>query len=609
MKARRQKIPKILTMSKLVYDVECYPNYFLILTLDLDTGEVLEWCTHNGKRKGLNPQEFLERAMKSTMIGFNSFGYDKAMVCAYLSGYNHEQLYALSQYLVTGDQLTPWRVWQEHPNITFHGWRDIDIMPICPGVASLKMYAGRIGFKKLQDLPIHWENDISEEDHKTMRPYCQNDIEATGELYDTVREGVKLRVALGRKYKIDLLSCSGPKIAEEVLKHELQAVGCKIVKYPEIELQEYYEYVAPEWLEFDEEVFQERLDTATLTSYKLSNDKKFKIPAELKTILKYKDRKYKMGIGGLHSQEKNRSVVVKPGYRMCEVDVGSFYPWMIINEKYAPEQYGEKFTEVYTKIVKDRMRAKAAGDDITAESLKLVINSSFGKFGNKYSAIFSPSLLIHTTLTGQFLLLKLIEMFERNGIDIVSANTDGVVCYYPDELRTEFDEVVRDWQELTNLKLDETEYSGLYNESVNSYLAVKPDGTYKGKATFAAPGLQKNPQAPIVAHAVAEHIAGRDHFIHTIKSCTDLSQFCYLRLVTGGCEYDLENVGKTIRWYIGTEFRLPFMYIKSGNNVPNSMNGVMCQLMPDEFPDDLNYAYYIQEAKDLFANLGLKLNG
>ncbi len=592
-------------MARVAYDVECYKNYFLIMSKDHDTGEIKEWRTHNGKRRGLNPQDFLELTKGRTMIGFNSFGYDIPMCCGYLSGFSHDELYDLSQYLVNGDQLTPWQVWNHWPNLQKFEWSDVDVMQIAPGVASLKMYAGRMGFKKLQDLPIHWESLISEKDHETMRPYCINDVEATLAIYDKVRPQVRLRHTLSKKYRVNLLSKSDPSIAESVLQHELKAAGCHVTKGHSVDSQ--YMYSAPDYLKFTSPGLQTYLDIATLTPFKLDNANKFKIPASLKDPIRYKGAKYKLGVGGLHSQEKHRCVVAEEGFRLCEVDVASYYPWMIINEGYAPAQYGESFTEVYTAIVKDRMRAKADGDTVTADSLKIVINSSFGKFGNRYSSIFSPSLLIHTTLTGQFLLLKLIEMMEMSGVKVVSANTDGIVCKYADESRASFDLVISKWQKLTDLILEETEYSGLYSESVNSYLAVKPDGTYKGKAAFASAGLSKNPQAPIVAHAVAEHIAGRGHYIHTLKQCTDVSQFCYLRRVTGGCEYDMEEVGKTVRWYIGINFRLPFCYITSGNNVPNSMNGVLCNLLPEEFPEDINYAYYIKEARDLFESIGVKI--
>ena len=70
---------------------------------------------------------------------------------------------------------------------------------------------------------------------------------------------------------------------------------------------------------------------------------------------------------------------------------------------------------IYQSIVKRRLEAKAKGDTVTADSLKITVNGSFGKFGSKYSFLYSPDLLINTTLTGQLTLLMLIEMITLAG--------------------------------------------------------------------------------------------------------------------------------------------------------------------------------------------------
>src|SRR5690606_23235893 len=53
-----------------------------------------------------------------------------------------------------------------------------------------------------------------------------------------------------------------------------------------------------------------------------------------------------------------------------------------------------------------------------ADSLKITINGSFGKLGSMWSILFSPNLLIQTTVTGQLALLLLIEWLEAEGIQV-----------------------------------------------------------------------------------------------------------------------------------------------------------------------------------------------
>ena len=115
------------------------------------------------------------------------------------------------------------------------------------------------------------------------------------------------------------------------------------------------------------------------------------------------------GIGGLHSQEKSISVVSNETHVMRNADFASYYPFIILNQGLYPKHLGTKFLSVYRSIVETRLRAKADGNKLIAESLKITINGSFGKLGSKYSKLYSPNLMLATTITGQLTLLMLIE--------------------------------------------------------------------------------------------------------------------------------------------------------------------------------------------------------
>ena len=113
-----------------------------------------------------------------------------------------------------------------------------------------------------------------------------------------------------------------------------------------------------------------------------------------------------------------------------DCDVASYYPSIILNQGLCPANIGENFLRVYKKIVDERLKAKKEGDKVVSESLKIVINGSFGKFGSKFSALYAPEMLLQVTLTGQLALLMLIEKLENADIKVISANTDGVVSVF-----------------------------------------------------------------------------------------------------------------------------------------------------------------------------------
>lgn len=598
---------------KFVFDVECYPNYFSVAIRDLDSRKVFFFEKYNDEEIGEDMDLLFDFMGMSTFIGFNSMRYDDFMVSGYLSYFDNAKLFKLSQAVISNrDPLLPWNGWRTYAKsmglVRYESKLSIDLFNIPKGFHSLKMYAARIGFRKLQELPIHWSKELTDEDLKILRPYNINDIDATEAIYIDQKPQILLRSVLGKQYRRKLHSKSDAQIAEAVIKIELERAGITPIRGEDVVTEDFYKYTPPAQLSFDTEVMQERFEEVCNYEFHIGKDGKMKAPKAMGKVIELYGTKYQMGVGGLHSKEANRSVEAADDEFICDVDVASYYPSMIRNEEYAPPQYDkDTFLEVYGGIVDKRLAAKAEGDKTTADSLKIVINASFGKFGNKYSALFAPSLLIHTTITGQLYLLKLIEMMESEGIKVVSANTDGIVCKFKKQEDMLFETVVTDWEILTKLVLERTDYRGLYSQSVNNYFAVKPDGTYKGKAAFADMGIgiiDVAPNGHIVGQAVMEYVAGGRHYADVINECNDIREFVFMQKVTGGAEYDMENVGSSVRWYIGTKFRLPMTYIKSGNNVPNTANAVLALDLPEEIPADLWRGWYIREAKKLLKNIG-----
>ena len=93
--------------------------------------------------------------------------------------------------------------------------------------------------------------------------------------------------------------------------------------------------------------------------------------------------------------------------------------------------------KIYREIVAQRLEEKAAGNTLVANSLKIVINSFFGKSSNQYSALYDPRVMVSTTVMRQVLLLWLIAVLEDADIRVISAKTDGIVVKVPVDLESE----------------------------------------------------------------------------------------------------------------------------------------------------------------------------
>lgn len=306
---------------------------------------------------------------------------------------------------------------------------------------------------------------------------------------------------------------------------------------------------------------------------------------------------------------------------------------------------------------------KKAGKDSTQahcenEGGKIMINGTFGKLGSPYSVLFAPEMLIQTTITGQLAMLMLIEWFELNGIPVISANTDGVMIYCPRSKLARSEEISKHWEKCTALKFDAPgEHSAIYSRDVNNYFVVKASGEVKRKGEYSTAGLieKKNPNVEICSDAVADLLSKGTPLLYTLSACRDIRKFVTVRKVTGGAvklwgegpskemkvvdmtatlqangwskegrkwvkdgmlaaardAYNScfapqrpEYIGKVIRWYYSTAAPGSIVYNTNGNQVSLSYGARPCMVLPDEFPSDIDYNWYMQNCESILRDIG-----
>ena len=535
--------------------------------------------------------------------------YDWWMLSGYMKGFSNPQLLALSDWLIE----TPMAQWRaaEQWSIPPHPGKHIDIMPVAPLVASLKMYGGRLRAPRLQELPVAPGSKINDEQRSVLIEYCINDLYTTERLRNTLKEQVLLRHRMGKTLGMDLMSKSDAQIAEGVIKHLLQQSGVTPNKSPLFLDGNYVDvtihYDTPNCVSFISDSFNEALRNVQEAPFRLSKSGSPLIPKALRPTVKFGHAAYKMGIGGLHSTEKKQSIRIEPGQYLTDLDVTSYYPELILTQGLYPAHLGPKFVSVYRSLVHQRIDAKHSGDKVKADSLKIVINSSFGKFGSRFSSLYSPKLLLQVTLSGQLYLMMLIEQIElRTDCTVVSANTDGITVLSPSKRQhVRMQKVAAQWMLRTGMGLELVEYTAVHSQDVNNYIAIKKDGGVKRKGLFAGPSLSKNPSYPIVQDAVVELLSVGYPIEQYIRECTDLHQFTTLRKVGfGGAVYRDEEIGSTVRWYQSTKGS-PIQYRRDGKLVAGARHAALVNDFPDTMPSDIDYEYYIDKARDLITGVGI----
>jgi hypothetical protein len=564
-------------MSKqpIIVDIEVYPNFFVAVFRSIKTGAHRVHYLEDA-------QEIKKLLLTKTMVGFNSNNYDLPILWRIADGKvtTHEQIKALNDKIINSNM----KHWQHNPQIPMHKMSSIDLYEVAPGVqVSLKQYGGRMHSPKMQDLPLEPDTVLTDEQKELITKYCHNDVDVTEQLYRSLGAQLDLRRRMSAEYNTDLMSKSDAQIAEAVFRNKLDNTP-----KPTIDASLEWQYQPPEWM----------------TNGGIVEGAKFSLNDKLKVIAPKLDKKhigignsvYSFGIGGLHSTEKCAAHHSDNDTVLRDFDVTSYYPGVILGQRLYPEQLGEQFLDVYGSIVNERIRAKRSGNKVVADSLKITINGSFGKFGSKWSFLYSPTLLTQVTLTGQLALLMLIEQLEGMGVPVVSGNTDGIVVKHSADLTNAVDQLVADWEKQTGFEMEETRYESLYSRDVNNYFAVK-GSEIKGKGIFATPGLMKNPTNRICFEAITNNALTYQPIEDYICNCTDITKFLTIRRVTGGAVKDDELIGKMIRWYYSTEVEGTINYKKNGNKVPRTDGARPLMDLPAELPTDINYDWYIKEAR------------
>jgi hypothetical protein len=326
------------------------------------------------------------------------------------------------------------------------------------------------------------------------------------------------------------------------------------------------------------------------------------------------DKYYAMGVGGLHSVDGAGALEPFKDQQMTDIDVVSYYPNIMLTQKLEPSFWNGQFLPIYQSIVERRIKAKGEGDTTTAAVLKIVANGSFGKFGDKYSALYDQEMLAHVTVYGQLGLLVLIAMLTDAGHQVVSANTDGVTVIsdgVPEGQQYSHVPVVEEWEKMTGLTMEYTEYQGQYQLDVNNYIALTAAGRLKTKGRFLSKrdDLRHMPSALIIAKAIGLEISEKIFPDVTIQEEPDLHMFLFCAAVNRDWKVTFgdQPIGKIIRFYKSTRkdlpqiIRTPTSDDVKGNagQVPDSENCVPVENLPDTIPEDLDYDWYIAKAYEI----------
>ena len=486
------------------YDVEVFPNLFLINWKEQGEGKPVV--------RMINPSPSdIEELIKYRLIGFNCRRYDNHILYGRLIGYTNEQLYDLSQKIISGNRNA---FFGEAYNLSY-----TDVYDFCSKKQSLKKWEIELGIHH-QELGLPWDQPVPEEMWPKVAEYCDNDVLATEAVFNARKADF-----VARQIQVDLVKLIHG-ISNVSVNDTTNALSTKIIFGNNKKPQGVFNY-----RDLSKPVGSDQYDEYRR---KFGPDYKFRvfdadgipqyrdyIPGEVLpdgwSILPFfKGYKFDHGKSTFMGEEigEGGRVYSEPGMypNVWDGDIASQHPHSAIFEVI----FGPEFTKRFEEIVNARVAIKhkdfeAAGKmlngalkpylneeqaDGLAQALKIVINSIYGLTSASFENPFRDPRNIDNIVAkrGALFMTLLKSQVQKLGYTVAHIKTDSIKIPNADEKIQDF--IIKFGKEYGYTFETEANFEKfcLVNDAV--YVAKFKDGKHAGEWTatgtqFAVPYVFK----------------------------------------------------------------------------------------------------------------------
>ena len=584
-----------------ICDIEVLPDFFLVglenwLTGETYKFEISRWCDDR-----YTLYSFLKN-YKQMFVGWNFKEYDNVVMAYYVKNFDKFEEesweYITEELRWFSDKLIAYRKDQENEQLKstvkdyLWGWsKKYEILdPLLfwsrglriQKQLSLKAIGIQSKWDETQELPYNGEAPLTLDQRDEMIHYTlRNDLGRTRAAVIQLSDEVFFRRDILIKRGLSCWSMDGPKIAVSLIEQALieksgdpeicfrktdygkipnQTIRHKVnisdilfdynftPKYvaPKIEVETVQKkgfsvkrnrYIYENPYSF----YQDLLKTTVENTHSISAKVLFKNPDGSTLTAVY-------GSGGIHGTTENCVFDIRKGYRLLDFDFASYYPNLMIRGKFVPQHLKDLFLEFFSSLVVDRVKAKRIGDKITAEILKLMVNSTYGMLNNIHSFMYDWQQTLAVCLNGELIISYFIEKCIEKGYNVIYANTDGFSLKVmggekEEQEAIDFVNSLNIW----DIELETFKFSKWWMVDVNNYMAMYEGGAKHGEIKDKGLFLQK----PKLGDSTNELII-RKALYENFKNGTDIREFISTHEdVWDFCRSD--RVNKTFEVYHGLD--------------------------------------------------------
>lgn len=537
-----------------VYDIETLATCWTYIGLNIETQEISTFVIHESR----NDLEAFKEHLKNVkgQIGFNNLAFDYPVIHDIMLGKisSAEEIYNKAQQIIDCPE-------EDRFSVQIAEWHmlisQLDLYALNhfnngAKRTSLKDLEFWMQYPNVQDMPISHKEAIREDQISMVLEYNLNDVKATYAFYELCKPKIELRKMLGKEYGLKFTNTNDPAIGSNIFL-DLLSKDMGIDKPILRKIRTFRKDIALKdvlvpHIKFAGAKFQSLLGNIKQTSIDSLNPK-------FENSVVYKGVKYDFGLGGLHSCCKPGVYCSNDEWVITDIDVNSYYPNLAINNGFHPAHLGKTFCKIYKQIYEQRAIAKKAGNKAVNEGLKLALNGTFGKAGDKNSYLYDMKFLFSITLNGQMLLAMLIEELidTIDDIQVLQVNTDGVTIKYKQIYENIVKQICKDWEHLTKLELEYKEYSKMIIMDVNNYTAIDIKGGIKTKGLFEiSKEAYKDTSFKIIPIALQEYFVNDIPIDTTIENHENIYDFC------GRAKFKKDSYGE-VRWIDFDENKQPYI--------------------------------------------------
>lgn len=506
-------------VAPIVYDIEVFAYDWIVVFLDMSDGS---WHVYHNDNAGV--RTYLS-APDRILCGFNNKHYDDHIVKAICCGASPELVKQINDFIIVQER-SGWEHWfLRQKKFRFDSF---DLMDDTQVGTSLKHIEAHLGLNiEETEVDFNLNRPLTPEELESTLRYCKFDVFYTAKLL-TLRKGyLEAKLNVGRAIGLTdakALSMTNAKLTATALQAEyVQRYDERDYVYPD-NLDK--SMIPPEVLAFFDRLHDKTIPDSELFGSKLTID--------------VDGGEAVIGFGGIHHAQTNYRETACGNRVIRNFDVASLYPSLMVYNGYTSRNIPS--SKIFEDFYHQRLAAKKAGDKHTANTLKLILNTTYGASLAKTNALYDPLMGRSVCITGQLYILELAMWYLRltKTVRIIQLNTDGLmISIDKDELPTIYT-INEVWQRSKHLELEEDKIQSIDQKDVNNYVMVFENGKVKTKGAYVTSGISAagafsiNNTHPIVKEAVVEYFAHDVPVEETIYRCNDIHKFQIIAKAGGG---------------------------------------------------------------------------